>query len=324
MNPPCVFPKLFFPLLALVSSTFSEGTVVKKTIQHGGLEREYILYLPDNYDGKQQLPLVLAFHGGGGTAKQAMDHYKWHPLADQHGFMVCYPEGINKHWNDGRVSKVFREENTNVDDVGFIKTLLNQLYTDYKIDRKRVFSSGASNGGMFSHRLGIDLSEHFTAIAPVISCVPEAIVNKFEPGKPVSVLMINGTDDPFVPYNGGDVQVSFLPRWAKLRKPKSRGKVVSTDTSIQLWLKYNAISTEPTLTNLPDTNKDDGVTAKQKTWTDPKRNITVSLITVEGGGHTWPNGKQYLPSGIIGKTCRDFGAELIWDFFSKHGRKTVK
>ncbi len=111
---------LFLLLVALPHGLLAKGRILNRTIQCGGHARDYILYLPDGYDPEKPAPLVLAFHGGGGNSKQALKHYRWNPLADRHGFVVCYPNAANKHWNDGRTGEVFREENSKLDDVGFV------------------------------------------------------------------------------------------------------------------------------------------------------------------------------------------------------------
>lgn len=311
--------------MGLQSAVFPDGKTLHRSIPSDGQTREYILYLPESYDGKTEVPLIMVFHGGGGNSQQAMEYHQWNPLADRHGFIVCYPNAIDKHWNDGRDSTVFREQDSKVDDVAFVKKLLDNLYSEYRIDTNRVFSSGASNGGMFSQRLAIDCADRFAAIAPLISSIPEAMASRFQPCRPVSVLMINGTADPFVPYQGGDVRVTMFPVLAKLKTPKSRGKVIPTDDAIRFWLKHDKLAGEPKVEALPDTDPNDGTTAIRKTWSDPDRKISVVLITVVGGGHTCPGLDQYLPERIIGKTSRDFDStEAIWAFFSTHGRITDK
>jgi len=316
------FGILFLLMAALPHGLLATGQTLKQTIHCDGRTRDYTLYLPDGHDAQKPAPLVLAFHGGGGNSEQAMKHYGWNPLADRHGFIVCYPNAANRHWNDGRTSEVFREENTKLDDVGFVVALLDRLQKEYRIDPDRVFATGASNGGMFSQRLAIECTGRFAAIASLIASVPEELAAHFHPSQPISILMINGTDDPFVPYTGGDVRVSLFPSTSKHRKPKSRGKVLSTDAAIELWLKHNHLSGLPVLGKIPDTAPRDGTTAIRKSWNDPKRNISVELIAVEGGGHTCPGANQYLPEHIIGKTSRDFDAtETIWKFFAAHGRR---
>lgn len=127
------------------------------------MKREYILHLPKNY-GSESLPLVMVFHGGGGTADQIKDHTKFNKLADKENFIVVYPNSVDKNWNDGRIGDKLPMDR---DDVKFINMLLDTLIANYKVNSKRIFSTGISNGGFFSFYLALKLSDRILAIAPV-------------------------------------------------------------------------------------------------------------------------------------------------------------
>ena len=128
-----------------------------------GIAREYILHLPKNY-GSELLPLVMVFHGGGGTADQIKDHTKFNKLADKENFIVVYPNSVDKNWSDGRIGDKLPMDR---DDVKFISTMLDTLIANYKIRSGRVFATGISNGGFFSFYLANKLSSRILAIAPV-------------------------------------------------------------------------------------------------------------------------------------------------------------
>jgi polyhydroxybutyrate depolymerase len=241
------------------------------------------------------------------------------------GFIVVYPEGLNKHWNDGRDAPRFAEQDATIDDVAFVLALLKSLPTahEIKIDSERVYATGASNGGFISQRLALDAADTFAAVGVIIATMgtPLAEPERFKPSQPVSILFMNGTADPFVPYDGGPITPNFTPRRRTAEKDYGRGECTSTDKAISLWIEHNQLAAEPITESLPDKDTTDSCTVKKSTWhsTDKSNPTEVVLYRIEGGGHTIPGGVQYLPEAIIGKTCQDFdGVATVWDFLSKH------
>ena len=163
-----------------------------------------------------------------------------------------------------------------------------------------------------SYRLALDLDGTFAAIAPVGALMTEQLYAKPPPASPVSVLLIEGTDDPFVPWAGGDISAGR----------QKRGTVVSTDATIDYWAKAGGCGPPPAVTDLPDTEPDDGTRVREELYSGGREGTEVELLAVEGGGHTWPGGLQYLRERTIGKTCRDIDASrVIWDFFKQHPQK---
>ena len=203
--------------------------------------------------------------------------------------------------------------------MGFVLALLDALEQEFAIDSNAVFATGMSNGGIFCHRLAAEASARFTAVAPVIGGMAEPVSVDFHPSSPVSVLLMNGTQDPFVPYAGGEVTPRLFPTMTGLSRPASRGKVTSTDRAIELWLEHNGIDAKPVTSVLPDTDPADEIQVERTEWAGEGLTPCVVLYRIIGGGHTYPGGKQYLPERIIGKTCRDLRAqEEIWRFFARH------
>lgn len=247
-----------------------------------------------------------------------MDFSGFNPLSEKHGFIAVYPQAIDRHWNDGRKSEKFLDHDAKINDVAWIETLIANLKGRYAVDARRIYAVGISNGGMFTQRLAIELGRHFAAVASLTAQIPEPLAGA-KPATAVSVLLINGTRDPFVPYEGGNVIPQLFPRLAQVRKPVDRGRVISTDRTIAFWIEQNGTHAKGVVTPLLDRDKTDGCTAERIEWRNPKLNLSVVLYKVIGGGHTWPGGQQYLPVRTIGETCRDFNAsETIWDFFSRH------
>ena len=291
---------------------------MRKNIPSENLNREYFIHIPSTYRNVPLAPIVLVFHGRGGNAKQIAKFSGFNTLPEKHGFLVIYPQSIDKHWNDGRESQKFREHDEKVNDVAWIDAVLTDLKATYSVDNKRIYAVGISNGGIFSQRLAIELGHHFAAVASLTAQIAEPLVGA-QPTHPISVLIMNGTMDPFVPYEGGEVTPTLFPRLSKMLRKPSRGKVISTDATIEFWLRHNGIDGKGLVTTLPDLDKTDESTAKRTEWTNENTGVSVVLYTILGGGHTWPGAKQYLPVQTIGPTNQDIHAsEIIWNFFAQH------
>ena len=297
---------VYLLLLSLLFTKVCDAKDIDGKIIVDGMEREYILHLPKEYDVTIPLPLVMVFHGGGGDAKGMVKLTKFNKLADKENFVVVYPDAINKNWSDGRIGEKLPMDR---DDVKFTSSLIDSLRDKYNIDTNFVFATGISNGGFFSIYLAYKLSKRILAVAPVTANLPENYANDFKMEYPVSLLLINGTEDPLVKYDGGFVG---------FRDDGERGKSVSTDETIRLWMKGNDCMTSRKMEDLVNKNINDGCTAKKYTYYKCKDRTRVSLIRIDGGGHTWPGGAQYLPKLIVGNVCKDFKAtEVIWEFFKK-------
>ena len=295
----------------------------KVSFVHDGKDREYRIHVPAKYDSKIKTPLVLCFHGGGGNADQG-SVMGMTSVADENGFIVVYPNAINKHWNDGRESEMYREHDQSIDDVAFAMEIVDRVKKKFNIDEARIFSTGVSNGGFMTQRLAIEHSETFSAVGIVIATMAKPLKEKFDPKLPVSVLYLNGTADPLVPYGGGEVVVELFPKLSKLRKKpqKSRGVCVSTDEAVSMWVKRNKLKGTPETSQLPDEDTEDGCSVELSRWNGGQQGTSVALYKVVGGGHTLPGRPQRIPGHVVGKTNRDIVCfEVVWDFFANHARK---
>lgn len=259
-----------------------------------GLERTYEFYAPSSFKPDQPTDLVIALHGGGGQGRGMRRLTGFDALADEKGFLVAYPNGLNRQWNDNRE---FIQGKTQADDVAFIKALITSLKSQYSINR--VFITGMSNGAMMTYRLACELSDQITAAAPVAGNLVKGYDCK--PSQPVPLLAINGTADPLVPYTGGMVA-------------RERGEVISTDDTMKFWATNNGCTGDPTEEALPDIDITDSTRVYKRTY--PTCTVPLILYYIQDGGHTWPGGSQYLPKRLIGVVNRDIDAtQLIWDFF---------
>jgi polyhydroxybutyrate depolymerase len=294
---------LFLTLLFISCNALAQQNIAGHLVVNG-VQRDYILHIPSHIDKNHPLPLVLVFHGGGGNSKQIQRYFGMDAIADKENFITVYPQGLDKQWNDGRD---FKESIAANDDALFIDDLLNTLEKEQPVDPKRIFATGISNGAIFSLYLSYKLSHRLLAVAPVCGNIPQKIYDEFFPAQPVSLLLINGTADPLVPYEGGHVGN---------RLTGSRGDCVSTDKTMQRFISVDKTSAIPEEAAIPDKIKMDGCQAYQYTYANGTNNSKVVLIKIINGGHTLPGGTQYLPKMIVGKVCRDFNAtEMIWNFF---------
>ncbi len=280
-------------LLGFCFSSFAQQTI-NASITHDGIQRNYILYIPELYDGSSDVPLVLNFHGFGSNANQQMFYGDFRDIADTEGFLLVHPEGTtfigNQFWNVG-----FPGLSSTVDDVGFTEALIDELATLYAIDLDRVYATGMSNGGFMSFLLACQLSEKIAAVASVTGSVTQDTFDDCNAQHPIPVLQIHGTDDGVVLYNGNNLSIPIAD-------------------VISYWVDYNNCETTPTITTLPDVDVSDGSTVEHSVYEDGDNGITTEHMKVIGGGHTWP-GSVINTAG----TNQDIDASMeIWLFFSRY------
>lgn len=274
-----------------------------RVLMVGGLERSYLVHIPAELDLTKPAPVVLAFHGGGTNAQNMVDISGLDQKADEAGFIVVYPNGT------GWLKRVLTFNGGNccgyamhnrVDDVEFTRKILDDLAKHVKIDTKRVFATGMSNGAIMVYRLAAELSERIAAIAPVAGPMGTDFAN---PKRPVSVIHFHGTLDRFAPFAGGKGKFSNTDFY-------------SVDHSIQTWVKADGCRREPVVTQLPD-KFEDGTTVTLKTYDSGKDGAEVILVEIMGGGHTWPGREP--PRRNLGRSTRDISANnLMWEFFQRH------
>lgn len=285
-------------IVFMVCCARQDTTDQKGSLTVDGLTRTYTVHVPVQYSGPA--PLVIALHGGGGSSEKMANLTNFNAVSDKNGFIVVYPDGVENHWNDGR-DVSYRSHKEDIDDVKFISTLIDQLSKEFSIDETRIYVTGISNGAMMSCRLACELSEKVAGIAMVAGTMPEALVLC---PSPVPVLIMNGTDDPLVQWEGGEITVGS----------QSLGVILSAYDTVMYWVSVNKCSSTPVVQWLPDT-REDGCFVRKEVY--PGEHIVV-LYAIEGGGHTWPGGPQHASEHFIGRTCYDIdAATVIWQFFSE-------
>jgi polyhydroxybutyrate depolymerase len=279
-----------------------------QSIEVNGVKRDFILYLPPNFSSTNSLPLLFVFHGGGSDMTGMQKATNWDSIAAKEGFVVVYPNGINKNWNDGRLTQANIGKELG-DDTTFVAQLSDYLLSSGKINPNKVFATGVSNGGFMSQKVACDLTSRFAAIAPIATAVSQTYVNDCKHNKPIPIIWFEGTSDPLIPFNGGELTNALLGI------NQSRGTVLSSDESIKFWNQKNGCNESEQTTNLPDTNKLDGSTVTIRTFCANSKTPLI-YYQINGGGHTWPRGPQYLPRLVIGNVNQDVDSEqVIWEFF---------
>ena len=283
-------------LLVLIgfSLSISAQQTIDGSIMHDGIQRDYILYIPAIYDGNQDVPLVLNFHGFGSNANQQMFYGDFRDIADTEGFILVHPQGTSlngsQYWNVGSPGS----SGNPVDDVGFIEALIDELANSYTINLDRVYATGMSNGGFMSFLLACQLSEKIAAIASVTGSMTFDTYDNCNAQHPTPILQIHGTSDNIVPYNGNTGSLSI-------------------DDVISYWVNYNNCDTNPTITTFPDLDPSDGSTVEHIIYSGGDNASTTEHMKVIGGGHTWPGSVFNSPG-----TNQDINASMeIWQFFSR-------
>lgn len=281
--------------------------IVEEFVASEGMRRRFYLHLPPNFQEGEHLPLVIMLHGGFGTPLQIREETKLDALADRSRFIAVYPEGVDRHWNDGRNV----EHANKFNDVRFISDLIDHMERRWGVNSSQVYAGGISNGGFFAQYLALHLPDKIAAVCSVAATLPTLIYSTRQPKKPVSILYILGMSDPLVPFNGGYIQYKTF---------KDRGSVVSAQEATQFWVRGNKCVPQPAFSlELTDSDPNDGTKVKYALFTGSPQKAEVEVYGIEGGGHTWPGGSGKLPAKLVGTTCRDFDAtEAMWKFFQRH------
>ena len=277
-------------------------------ITFDGVARNFIVYLPSGYNNSGKMPLIFAIHGGSGTPEGMINIANFKTIADRDKVVLVYPEGVQKNWNDGRPTA---PNQLGINDVGFFNQMCDYMINNYSVDAKKIYATGISNGGFMSTRLGCELSNRIAAIAVNAATIEAAtIAPNCKPNRPVPALYIHGTTDPLVPFLGGQITAGGT----------AGGTILSHFQAIDKWVTINGCNPTPTVTDLPDI-ANDGTTIKQRVYSGGANGSEVVSYVVLNGGHTWPQGYQYLNEAIIGKTSQDMNAcEVIWTFFKRFSR----
>jgi polyhydroxybutyrate depolymerase len=293
--------------VALAAQPNLTGAVKQETVTVKGAQRTFVLYVPRNL--KPNAPLLFVFHGSGGDGASMRDvtAFEFDMLADRNGFLVAYPDGFQTTWNDCRKGSPQPARVMNIDDEGFVDAMIAKESAERGIDKKRVFSAGWSNGGQLGYRFAMERANVFAGVAALSASVPVPANLACTPsGAAMPVMIINGTEDPINPFNGGNVMLGG----------RSLGPVFSSQETAQYWAKLNGITAAPETKRLPHKNPSDRTFVDETVWSASGKPLVV-LYAVHGGGHVVPT-RAPQDWGGLGRETGDLDAPVaIWDFFSK-------
>ena len=280
--------------------------LVRHTLVSGGVERSYYLHEPAKPSADKTRPLVIVLHGGGGTGVIGAAMSGFNAKADAEGFLVVYPNGSGRFgerlltWNAKHCCAYAMREKIN--DVGFLSDLIDELVRTERVDARRIYVTGMSNGAMMSYRAGLELAPKVAAIAPIVGAM---FGDEVPPALPVPVMIFNSLADKTVPFDGGP---------SKIRAGLSVGDADYKPISfaLQFWAKADGCSQSPAVTHEP------GVTITS--FEHCAGDASVVLYAIDGGGHSWPGGKSSGREGADQPVTSPNATDLMWAFFARHHR----
>ncbi|MFH2142878.1 MAG: alpha/beta fold hydrolase [Bacteroidota bacterium] len=269
-----------------------------KTIQHGGLTRDYIEYVPSIYNGSEPVPILICLHGLGDNMSN-FTSIGMHDVADTANFIVITPQAlmatvytyqVGTAWNSG-VSYSGIVLNQNIDDMGFIRALIDTTMILYHIDTNRIYVTGFSMGGFMCNRLACEMNDVFAAIASVSGTLGNTIV--CNPPAPIPVCHFHGTADGTVSYTGNQYGND-------------------AEVLVEYWRNYNNCDSIPVIDSMPDIVSD-GLQFVKFTYANGDDNSEVLFYKVLNGDHNW----YYYPNNDITYTIE------IWNFLKKFSKNSL-
>ena len=299
--------------LMMIASVFAIAIIARpalsETIGVGGVARSFLAQLPET----RPAPLVIVLHGNTQTGADMTTRTSWPAVAKRERFGVVFPDGLNRAWADLRLAtkRAGRAPPKGTDDVAFIVKLIEKYVADGIADPKRIYVTGISNGGAMTLTLVCARADLFAAAASVIINLTDESADACRPSRPVPLLMMNGTADPLIPYQGGRGTSRFAVEgfW-------------STEKTLAFWRRANGCEEKDgAATDLDDRDRaDQSTVTKISSRCPPGRDVT--LYRVNGGGHrmpgTIPDARfSRVVNALLGPQNHDIdGAETIWAFFN--------
>ena len=260
------------------------------TSKRQNLNREFYIYIPDDIDTtNSQIPLLFSLHGYTSRAIWNLGYTGFQSIAETEKFIVIYPQGTilastgETHWNVGGWTV-----GSTTDDVDYLSSLIDWAYSEYKIDRNRVYSTGMSNGGFMSYHLACNLSYKIAAVASVTGSMTPQTYNSCSPTHPTAILQIHGTADGVVPYYGNSISRAI-------------------PTVMDYWEEYNDCEQE--IINIIDDVNGDGDGGYLYSYNQCLSDVNLRLYLMTNMGHEWPtnNGQNDI-----------IAANEIWYFLKQY------
>lgn len=260
-----------------------------QTLNHDGINREYLIQIPDTYDSTMASPILFNFHGFGGDINQYQNTANMYSIANAENLILVYPQGTLldglSHWNAALLGG---DNKSSADDFGFIRALIRKITSQYNIDSNRVYATGFSNGAMFSYALACYHSDLFAAIASVSGTMLDT---NCAPTHPLAVLSIHGTNDSVIPYNGNNLYNSVA-------------------NVLQYWNQFNGTNTTPVI----NTENSNATTIEHHQYLNGISDVSVEHYKIINGEHRW------FDVNYQGKNT----GELIWTFLSRYDKNGLR
>ena len=254
-----------------------------QSIVHNGINREYILYVPTTYSNSSPRPLMLNFHGFGGSASDYMEEADMRSNAESDTFLLIYPQGSclngSSHWN---ACPSGGDNKSSADDFGFVEALINEISSQYNIDSERIYAVGYSNGGMMAYGLANYKSDLIAAVGSVSGTMLDCIGNT---SHPMPVIHLHGTSDGVIPYNGSN-------------------DYNSAQNVLDHWINFNNANTSATV----NSDNAGGMNIEHYIYSQGDSSVNVEHYKYIGGDHLWFN------STYQGQNT----SQLIWNFMSQY------
>ena len=281
------------------TSPILAGKSVMLSFVFGGVKRSYVLHVPKGYDGSKKYPLMLSFHGNGGSGVGQETKSGFSTVADAHSFLVAYPDS-DPNYKEGGQWKLLGANN----DIDFSKALIAAVESRYSIDASRIYVSGFSMGGGITQALACSYPSKLAGFAVVSENLKDNFASRCDPSVPISAVFFHGTADTVSPYAGGANGLNGTITW-------------SSQKTTEFWVDKNGCSTPPATERFPDTLTDGSkVTDTKQVWTGCRAETSVTFYTIEGGGHAWPGGTP-SKNNQVGPASTGLNASLvIWQLLS--------
>ena len=287
---------IFSFLTAIISSCNNDNTkdydnsegcysnTNSQTIVHDGMNREYILYVPNSYDETSAIPILFNFHGFGGSASQFMQEADMRAEAELNSFILVYPQGSCldgvPHWNPCPIGE---DNKSTADDVGFVEAMVNEISSQYNLDMERIYAAGYSNGGMMAYGLANYKSNLIAAVASVSGSMLDCLDT---PSHPMPVLHLHGTNDGVIAYD------------------ESSNDYNSVQSTLDYWTNFNNTVSTPTI-NIDNTS---GMTIEHYIYDQGDNSVSVEHYKYIGGEHVW------FTETYQGQNA----SKLVWNFMSRY------
>ena len=287
-------PLLFYTILLTIYSSCNKNDVNKnlescysnantQSIVHNGTSRDYVLYIPDSYDGTSTVPLLLNFHGFGDSATNYMNNADMRTMAESETFILVYPQGScsngSSHWNPCPTGG---DNKSTADDLGFVEAMINEISSQYDVDLERIYAAGYSNGGMMAYGLANYKSDLIAAIASVSGAMLDC---KGPISHPMPIVHLHGTSDFVIPYEGDNYYRA-------------------AQSTLEYWIDFNNTSTNPTIS----IDNSGGIPIEHYVYGQGDASVSVEHYKYIGGDHVW------FSTTYKGQNA----AELVWNFVSQY------